>query len=78
MKVKEELKTFTDDAYTKALKMVSVVEEIMRDPTSVEDKSKELDMLARDIIATQETIKELAYMLRRGKERVSTVSHDGR
>lgn len=71
MNVIEELRTFTNDAHQKALDAIQVVDSIKLGTTTHEDGAKALDYAARELIAVSETIKDLAYRLKRGETRVT-------
>lgn len=71
MNVIEELRTFTDTAHKAALDMIQIVDAIKLETTTHEKGAKDLDLAARELIAIAETVKDLAYRLKRGETRVT-------
>jgi len=76
MKIKEEIRTFTNDAHELSLKMIVVADEINLGTISAEEGFQKLDRMARDLAAITDTIKDLAYRLKMdaGKEVTVTLT----
>lgn len=74
MKIKEELRTFSDEVYDLALEMMIVVDAVNLGTVDAKQAAAQLDVLARDVAATADSIKTLAYRMGRGEDRVMTVT----
>lgn len=74
MKIKEELRTFSDEVYDLALEIMIVVDAVNLGTVDAKQAAAQLDVLARDVAATADSIKALAYRMSRGEDRVMTVT----
>lgn len=73
MRIREEIKTFTDGANELSVKMQILSDDLEAGKKTPQEVATELDQMAREQILNMQTIKDLAYWLGRGEERVSTV-----
>lgn len=73
MRVKEELRTFSNDAHELALKLILAVDDVSLERIPAAESAATIDRLARDMKRVTDCLKDLAYRLGRGDDRVSTI-----
>lgn len=76
MNVREELRTFSNDAFDLSTQLVAVADKVALRLVASGEAAAEIDRIARDLIGVAEVLKELAARLKAGQERVATIQSE--